>query len=180
MYRLGFRQPSANESTTVAPVYALSFSTLPIVDPAHPSTDFKLGIGSFVESPGPDANHVSVLGLGPSQTGGAELCELASAPSPYPATHLEFAPASMLARLQTNTGGQGEPQREMVATTSDSLRLWNFVSGEPSSPALPTSSYVGKNGRRSSSAPGLSLGSHHLEQISVLSNVRGLLSVYTP
>ena len=59
----------------------------------------------------------------------SDFVPLAQHATQYPVTKVDFAPASLAARLQSTAGG-GDSTREMVATTSDCLRLWD-LSGDP-------------------------------------------------
>lgn len=66
----------------------------------------------------------SVAGTGGRWASG--MVEIARAPHQYPCTAIEFAPPSLAASLQTQGSASGV-ERDMLATTSDCLRLWDVA-----------------------------------------------------
>lgn len=138
------------------------------LSPYH--TDLKLCVGSYIETGG--SNNISILGLNPQLmqdpegfaythhredegSSGNDFVALARADTPYPATKVDFSPSSLAGRLQ-NTSSSYE-SREMIASTSDSLRLWDLTG-----PAEGRgSSFVGRAGQ----------ASHSLVERSALTNV---------
>ncbi|KAK9900624.1 WD40 repeat-like protein [Cystobasidium minutum MCA 4210] len=134
------------------------------IAPFH--SDLKLCVGSYIETAA--SNNITVLGLNPqllqdpegfaynnhreddpspSSSGGAggDFVPLARADTPYPATKVDFSPSSLAGRLQNTTNTY--ETREMIASTSDSLRLWDLTG--PSEGR--GSSYVGRAGQASHS-----------------------------
>lgn len=110
-------------------------------------SDVKLCIGSYVESL--SENNITIVGLKPrlasdpesyAATGGAgqgqgDLVPLAKQAVQYPVTKAGFSPAGLSARLQSTSssaGGGAAGYREMLATTSDCLRLYDLT-GDPRS-----------------------------------------------
>lgn len=78
----------------------------------------KIAVGSLNDT-GP-VNDVTVLSLDVVNSAGEGVLKRAAvAPHPYPCTQVGFNPASLTASL--NEG------QELLATTSDSLRLWDVV-----------------------------------------------------
>ncbi|GAA6019354.1 hypothetical protein JCM10207_001269 [Rhodosporidiobolus poonsookiae] len=61
--------------------------------------------------------------------GGPAFQAIARAPLLYPPSAVQFAPARLSSSLAAGAGGQGGgEQREVVATSSECLRLWDLVS----------------------------------------------------
>ena len=128
-------------------------------------TDLKLCLGSYMEST--SENNITVIGLNPqlvydpdsyaynNNVDSSDFVPLAKAKTPYPVTKVDFSPVSLASKLQASTAA-GSETREMIATTSDCLRLWNMVG-----PQEVGSSYVGRQSPRS----------HTLVERSSLSNV---------
>lgn len=129
------------------PTFALAFSPLDgsgsgkTGSPDH-FTDLKLAVGSFVEAA--NDNHVTIVGLdhgafagwddaGLAPAPGYGFVPLAKAPHLYPPTALAFSPPALSQNLQAS-GGSGpgvlSRTREMLATSSDCIRLWDFAFGE--------------------------------------------------
>lgn len=105
----------------------------------------------------------------PSPSNGA-FVPLASTSALYPATKVDFSPAGLTSKLSSashhnNSGGAGEIT-EMIASTSDCLRLYRFTGpANPQNYAQSSpSGYVGRQTPRSA---------HSLVEQSVLSNVSG-------
>lgn len=136
------------------------------IAPYH--ADLKLCVGSYIETAA--SNNITVLGLNPQllrdpedflysnhreEDAGNDFVALARADTPYPATKIDFSPSSLAGRLQ-NTSNTYET-REMIASTSDSLRLWDLTG--PSE--ARGSSYVGRTGQ----------ATHSLVERSALTNV---------
>lgn len=119
-------------------------------------SDLKICVGSYIDTAA--SNNITVLGLNPqlvqgyegfsasyhredSSSLGNEFVPIARADTPYPATKVGFSPSTLAGRLQ-NTSSSYET-REMIASTSDSLRLWDLAG-----PAeTQGSSYVGRTGQ---------------------------------
>ncbi|GAA5883906.1 hypothetical protein JCM16303_004691 [Sporobolomyces ruberrimus] len=65
----------------------------------------------------------------------------------YPPSAVQFAPARLSASLGGgSTGGGGDGQREVVATSSECLRLWDLVTGEEGGGG--GSGFVGNHGNQ--------------------------------
>lgn len=96
---------------------------------------------------------------------GSAFVPLAKAPHPYPPSAVAFSPARLSSSLQSSSSGtQGEVTREMLASSSDCLRLWDLV-GDDGSP-LSGNGFVGS---------GRGAGGSRLVQRAVLANVRLVL-----
>lgn len=124
------------------------------LSPYH--SDLKICVGSYIETAA--SNNITVLGLNPQllqdpegfsnsnyredgTSSGNDFVPLARADTPYPATKVGFSPATLAGRLQDTSSSY--ETREMIASTSDSLRLWDLAG-----PAeTPGSSYVGRTGQ---------------------------------
>ncbi|KAG0146154.1 hypothetical protein CROQUDRAFT_657790 [Cronartium quercuum f. sp. fusiforme G11] len=123
------------------PTFALAFSPLGSGSSSKsnslglsPPPDIKLAVGSFIESY--SENHVTVVGLNPHALNGYDdsphFQPLATAPHPYPPTSLAFSPPRLSESLQASSGsGQLLRTREMLATSSECIRLWDFAQGVP-------------------------------------------------
>ncbi|KAG2015911.1 WD-repeat-containing protein [Coprinopsis cinerea AmutBmut pab1-1] len=110
---------------------------------------YRLGIASFTEN---FSNQIAVVGLQDERvlveddySDYPDFVTLCEAHHGYPATNLEWQPAS----ASTYQWTQKSPAVEFLATTGDALRIWEYSSDAP--PAA--SSYVG----RQSQAPTHSL-----------------------
>lgn len=137
-FSLAFSASSASSSHSKT-----SYSN-PSLDPFP--TDLKLCIGSYSENA--SDNNITVVGLNPqlaqdpdnflsySQNEGYDFVPLAKQSTPYPVTKVDFSPASLANKLAG--GSSGGEMREMIATTSDCLRLWDLV------PSDSRSGYVGQ------------------------------------
>lgn len=76
---------------------------------------------------------------------GSAFRSIARAPHPYPPSHVEFSPAKLSASLQSSSAGTlAETTREMVATSSECLRLWDLVDDDSSASGGPRSGFVGE------------------------------------
>ncbi|CAH7672151.1 WD40-repeat-containing domain protein [Phakopsora pachyrhizi] len=151
--------PSSNKSTT-----SLSSS-----DPSN----LKLAVGSFIESY--SNNNVTIIGVQPQnyphhlqsnydsryddstligETGSTNLQfqALAKAPHPYPPTSLSFSPTRLSESLQASSGNSSQMvrTREMLATSSDCIRLWDFAHGTIEDNE-PNSTFLGADNRRQKS-----------------------------
>jgi WD repeat-containing protein 68 len=86
---------------------------------------------------------------------GSAFVPLARAPHSYPPSAVAFSPEQLSSSLQASNGGtKGEGTREMVASSSDCLRLWDLrgqgeesVSGGRKRTTNLSSNYVGERGR---------------------------------
>lgn len=155
-------ETSSSSKTSRSPYEQSSIAPYP--------NDLKLCIGSYAESA--SENNITVIGLHPqllhdpdafalNNPEGSDFIPLAKARTPYPVTKVDFSPASLANKLQASIVG-GSETREMIATTSDCLRLWDLTG-----PQDVGSRYVG---RQSSST-------HILVERSSLSNVS--ISLYS-
>lgn len=161
--------------------FALSFSPL-----SDSTANLKLAVGSFVEHRGETNNNLTVVGLDPSfldleddeddtegyarssrtgalvQTGSA-FQPLARAPHPYPPSALAFSPARLSSSLQSSSvGTAGDATREMVASSSECLRLWDLVGDEAP---------MGKPGQGGFVGAGRGAAGSRLVQRAMLANV---------
>lgn len=88
---------------------------------------------------------------------------IARAPHPYPPSAIGFSPARLSSSLQSSTQGtKGEVTREMLASSSECLRLWDLV-GDDNEAIGRNNGFVG-SGRSTSSGS-------RLVQRAVLANV---------
>jgi WD repeat-containing protein 68 len=129
----------------------------------RPRSAFRLGIASFTEN---YQNRIAIAGLQDERvlveddyTDYPDFVTLCETHHGYPATSLQWQPAS----AATHPWSQKSPSTELLATTGDALRVWEYTSDAPP----PASSYVG----RQSTA-----GSHNLVLKTALSGVRPDLS----
>lgn len=184
------RAPSILDYHSDCPTFALAFSPL-----SSSTASLKLAVGSFVEhrpsGTETESNNVSVVALDPSyldledlddptaadntarstrtgaivQTGSA-FQAIARAPHPYPPSALAFSPARLSSTLQNSSvGTSGEATREMLASSSECLRLWDLVGDDGSAAAAAKGGFVG-GGRQGSGS--------RLVQRAMLANVRAL------
>lgn len=85
-----------------------------------------------------------VGGGGRVKPGTSAFVGLARTPHPYPPSAIAFSPATLSSSLQSsNVGTVGEGTREMVASSSDCLRLFDLVGDEGKA-----GGFVGGAGRR--------------------------------
>lgn len=106
----------------------------------RPRSAFRLGIASFAEN---YQNHIAVVGLQDERvlveddfTDYPDFVTLCETYHGYPATSLQWQPASAMG----HPWSQKSPNSELLATTGDALRVWEYSSDGPSA----TSSYVGR------------------------------------
>lgn len=149
----------------------------------------KLAVGSFVEHRGETNNNLTVVGLDPSyldleddedDTEGyarssrngalvrtdSAFQPLARAPHPYPPSALAFSPARLSSSLQNSSvGTAGEATREMVASSSECLRLWDMVGDEAP---------MGKPGQGGFVGAGRGAAGSRLVQRAMLANVSAI------
>ncbi|KAH8919200.1 WD40 repeat-like protein [Atractiella rhizophila] len=125
-----------------SPTFALSFSSL---SSTHSNANVRLAIGSYLSS-GQGDNFVTVVGLDSlvlyqlsledknedrrplplrNASTTSSFVPLARAQHQYPVTALEFGPPT----LASSDNGV---KKEMVGTTSDCLRLWEFIEDDGS------------------------------------------------
>lgn len=153
---------------------------------SHPRPD-----GPNAGAPGDVLNDITVIGLRPDWSERDEAPEqldehgyarrrsaqdnptrgsfvpLARAPHVYPPSAIGFSPASLSSSLQSSNlatgpdGGAGERPREMVATSSECLRLWDLVDDS----AMNGTGYIGERGRMQGTGS-------RLVQRAMLANVR--------
>lgn len=132
--------------------FALAFSPLASssTSKSHPlqPPDLKLAVGTSMEPY--SNNHVTIIGLNHSglsnnptshpydpyddpihpfsQSAQPHFQPLASAPHPYPPTALAFSPIRLSESLQaSSSSAQIVRTREMLATSSECIRLWDFA-----------------------------------------------------
>ncbi|KAH9467106.1 hypothetical protein Pst134EB_002134 [Puccinia striiformis f. sp. tritici] len=107
--------------------------------------DLKLAVGSAMESH--NFNYVTIIGVNgansnsydpyddpmnsfTSNTTSPQFHALATATHPYPPTALAFSPIRLSESLQaSSSSGQMVRTREMLATSSECIRLWDFAQG---------------------------------------------------
>lgn len=106
----------------------------------RPRSSFRLGIGSFSEN---FSNRIAVVGLQDERvlveddySDYPDFVTLCEEPHGYPVTSLQWQPASAMSYQWT----QKSPSIELMATTGDALRLWEY-SGD-AQPAM--SNFVGR------------------------------------
>ncbi|KAF7965742.1 hypothetical protein HWV62_42016 [Athelia sp. TMB] len=107
---------------------------------SRPRSAFRLGIGSFTED---YRNRIAVVGLQDERvlveddyTDYPDFVTLVEANHGYPATSLQWQPAS----ASSYAWSQKSPSTELLATTGDALRVWEYSGDAP--PAM--SGYVGR------------------------------------
>ncbi|GAA6031307.1 hypothetical protein JCM8097_005595 [Rhodosporidiobolus ruineniae] len=77
--------------------------------------------------------------------GGAAFQPIARAPLLYPPSSVQFAPARLSSSLANGGGGAGGEEREVVATSSECLRLWDLVSElDDGAPGRAGNGFVGQ------------------------------------
>ncbi|KAG6332603.1 hypothetical protein ID866_6481 [Astraeus odoratus] len=123
------------------PVHAIDWCKSP--SPGHqsrPRSAFRLAIASFTED---YRNRIAVVGLQDERvlveddyTDYPDFVTLVEANHGYPATNLQWQPASAAGFPWTGKS----PSAELLATTSDALRVWEYFGDAP----LQSSSYVGR------------------------------------
>ncbi|KAL0956129.1 hypothetical protein HGRIS_002295 [Hohenbuehelia grisea] len=106
----------------------------------RPRSAFRLGIASCVET---FENHIAIVGLQDERVlveddynDYPDFVTLCEAQHGYPATSLQWQPAS----ASTHQWTSKSPSTELLATTSDALRIWEYNAG--GGPAM--SNYVGR------------------------------------
>ncbi|EGG11373.1 uncharacterized protein MELLADRAFT_102295 [Melampsora larici-populina 98AG31] len=120
--------------------FSLAFSPLTHSNSNEPSSthqtkstsnipDLKLAIGSYIESY--SENNVTILGLQSHPfTHQTQLTPIAKALHPYPTTSIDFSPIRLSESLQASSGTNScLKTREMLATSSECIRLWDFAYG---------------------------------------------------
>lgn len=168
-FALAFSSSSGGASTSAAGRY----SSL------HPyPADLKLAVGSYSDSS--SESNITIIGLSPQFTqeydtygnasqpysedgtaSGSDFVALAKQKTAYPVTKVDFSPASLASKLQASAAS-GSESREMLASTSDCLRLWDLA-GPQEGLQSPKSNFVGRQTPRSS---------YSLSERSTLTNVR--------
>ncbi|TFK44549.1 WD40 repeat-like protein [Crucibulum laeve] len=122
------------------PVHSLDWCKSPAPGQSRPRSAFRLGISSFTEN---FQNQIAVVGLQDERvlveddySDYPDFVTLCEAHHGYPATSLQWQPAS----AQNYSWSQKSPSTELLATTGDALRVWEYsADGSPS-----VSSYVGR------------------------------------
>jgi len=123
------------------PVHSLDWCKTPAVgQQLRPRSAFRLGIASFIEN---FQNQIAVVGLQDERvlveddfTDYPDFVTLCEAHHGYPATSLQWQPAS----AQTHAWSQKSSSTELLATTGDALRVWEYSNEGTSG----VSSYVGR------------------------------------
>jgi len=106
----------------------------------HPRTAFRIGLASLVDN---YQNYIAVIGLRDENvlvednfTDYPDFVSLAEAYHGYPATSLQWQPTAAAG----HPWSQKSANSELIATTSDALRVWEYSSDGP----VNVSSYVGR------------------------------------
>ncbi|KAF4567742.1 hypothetical protein EYR40_006747 [Pleurotus pulmonarius] len=123
------------------PVQSLDWCKTPSPGQQHRGrSSFRLGIASFLESYN---NQIAVVGLQDERVlveddynDYPDFVTLCEASHGYPATSLQWQPASATGHAWS----QKSPSTELLATTGDALRVWEYSYDGPSA----ISSYVGR------------------------------------
>lgn len=128
---------------------------------SRPRSAFRLAVASFTED---YRNRIAVVGLQDERvlveddyTDYPDFVTLVEANHGYPATNLQWQPANAAGFPWTGKA----PGAELLATTSDALRVWEYVGDAP----LASSAYVGRQP---------SGGGHRLTLKTALSGVSAL------
>ncbi|KAG8742685.1 hypothetical protein FRC10_001041 [Ceratobasidium sp. 414] len=132
-----------------SPIYALDWCHTHGPNSSRARSAFRIALGTFVED---YRNRITIVGLPDESSliegasppaGGSDFVVLAEAMHGYPPTRLQWEPASAV--------GQSWPIKtsgaELLATTGDALRVWEFVT-ESDGGVGPGSQagYVGRQG----------------------------------
>ncbi|KAA1106324.1 hypothetical protein PGT21_033268 [Puccinia graminis f. sp. tritici] len=137
---IDYESPSSTFALAFSPLGSSSNSK----SHANQLPDLKLAVGTAMESY--SSNHVTIVGLSGSSSNcydpyddpmnsftnstHPQLHPLATAPHPYPPTALAFSPIRLSESLQaSSSSGQMVRTREMLATSSECIRLWDFAQG---------------------------------------------------
>jgi len=106
----------------------------------RPRSAFRLGVASFLEN---YQNQIAVVGLQDERvlveddyTDYPDFVTLCEAYHGYPATSLQWQPAS----AQTFSWSQKSPSTELLATTGDALRVFEYSGDGP----VSNSNYIGR------------------------------------
>jgi len=123
------------------PVHAIDWCKAPALGhQSRPRSAFRLAVASFTED---YRNRIAVIGLQDERvlveddyTDYPDFVTHVEANHGYPATNLQWQPASATGFTWT-----GKSQNaELLATTSDALRVWEYFADAP----LTSSTYVGR------------------------------------
>ncbi|KAJ3773400.1 WD40 repeat-like protein [Lentinula raphanica] len=150
------------------PVYAMDWcKTSSPKEQMRPRSSFRLGIGSFLEN---FSNRIAIVGLDDERiliedeySDYPDFVTLCDAPHGYPVTSLQWQPAS----ATSYQWSQKSPTTELMATTGDALRLWEYSADAQSA----MSNFVGRT--PSSSGHSLSLKTALSGQSKVQNNSNG-------
>ena len=126
---------------STGPVQSLDWCKAPAPGQQHRARSaYRIAIGSFLEN---YQNQIAIIGLQDERVlveddynDYADFVTLCEAYHGYPATSLQWQPASALAF----SWSLKPPNVEYLATTGDALRIWEYMSEGPSN----TSGYVGR------------------------------------
>jgi WD repeat-containing protein 68 len=126
---------------------------------ARHKSAFRIGVASFLDN---YQNYIAVLGLQDEHvlveddfTDYPDFVSLVEAYHGYPATSLQWQPTTAV----NHTWSQKSANTELLATTADALRVWEYSSDGPGN----VSSYVGR--------PPTNAGHHSLTMKTALSGV---------
>jgi DDB1- and CUL4-associated factor 7 len=141
------QKPSSSSIFLLGPVYSIDWckTTAPGTHPQRsPRSSFRLGLASFTED---YRNRIAIVGLRDDERvlveddyngdGPADFATLVEANHGYPATSLQWQPAS----AAQYSWRDRDASTELLATTGDVLRIWEYVSDVGAS---ATSTYVGR------------------------------------
>ena len=153
--------------TRLGPIHSLDWcKTSAPGQQLRPRSAFRLGVASFTEN---YQNQIAVVGLQDERvlveddyTDYPDFVTLCEAYHGYPATSLQWQPAS----AQAHSWSQKSPSTELLATTGDALRVWEYNGDGP----VTSSNYVGRQ-------PPVSSG-HSLTMKTALSGVCSFLFLF--
>lgn len=148
----------------LGPVHCMDWYKTPAPgQQGHPKTAFRIGLASLIDN---YHNYIAVIGLRDEYvlvednfTDYPDFVGLAEAYHGYPATSLQWQPTT----AANHPWSQKSANTELIATTSDALRVWEYSSDVP----VDVSSYVGR--------PPPDSGHHSLIMKTALSGVCSVL-----
>ena len=158
------RSGTNNHRLPQGPVYAIDWCKSPAPgQQLRPRSAFRLGIASFTED---FRNRIAVVGLQDDRVlveddygDYPDFVTLVEVTHGYPATALQWQPST----ASSFAWSQKAPMTELLATTGDSLRIFEYTSDAP----IASSSFVGRQA---------SSGGHRLSLKAALSGVRPSLT----
>jgi WD repeat-containing protein 68 len=157
-----------NHRQLQGPVYAIDWWKSPAPgQQLRPRSAFRLGIGSFTED---FRNRIAVVGLQDDRVlveddygDYPDFVTLVEVNHGYPATALQWQPST----ASSFAWSQKAPMTELLATTGDSLRIFEYTSDAP----IASSSFVGRQATS---------GGHRLSLKAALSGVSTFLAFSSP